>query len=269
MKRRCYAHLSTARAFTLLEVIIGIALLGVMTASMFTFLSSMLTTRARVRGVADRELAVSLFFDRLEGALAAGMVGDSTSGSGVNGGEESIALLTRGVAALIADRGPSDPRLLSDLQRAVFTFDRGTGVLRGSYTPGLGASVPAATREDVFGPIERIRFRYHDGSAWVDSFDSLELNRLPLAIEVAVWFAPWSGGGDDAIDGDESAFEEVPLNASEPYPFVETAPLDDDEVGRVPRPDRIRVFVIPDPDPGDASEAVEFDPVDSAREADA
>jgi len=269
MNRHRHAVSLPARAFTLLEVIICIALLGAMIASMFTFLSSMLTTRARVRDVADRDLAVSLLFDRLEGALAAGVVGDLMSGVGVEGDGESITVLTRGVAALIADRGPSDPRVLSDLQRAVFTFDRGAGVLRGSYTPGLGATVPAASRDDVIGPIEHIRFRYHDGSAWVDSFDSLELNRLPLAIEVAVWFAPWSGGRDGASDRSEPAFEEVPLNASEPYPLAETAPLEDDERGRVPRPDRIRLFVIPDPDPGEDSEAVEFDPVDSAREGDA
>lgn len=230
---------SARRAFTLIEVLIAIGLALVLGATMFAFLHDMLATRARTLEHATRQRAAATLIERLEADLAACIVGDSRNGSGVQGSEASLRLLTRGVMPQLASRGSDDPSSLADLHDIEFRFNRATR----SIDARKGRAGESSEFTSLGDGIAHVRFRYLDDRQWRSTFDSVELNRLPSAIEVCVWFNPWLGGPGDASDS-AAAFDESNANVN----FDENAFADASEAAafRPPPPDRRRVIVIPD-----------------------
>ncbi len=259
------------RAFTLVEVLIAIALIIAVAGTSFTFFHNLLQSRERLLEEAARQRSATILLDQLEGALLTAIAGDERNGAGVTGDNASISILTRGVATYVAENGLRDPGLFSDLQRIEFRFDASSGIIeaRETVVPTVNRDrSSAAGRYWPIGAAAVVRFRYHDGSMWVDSFDSRAAGRLPAAVEIAIRFEPWPGeiesaseSTDDeagAFDGesvesdsrdDERAFDEEDFALrSEMELYFET-----------PRPDRVRVIASPDSEPADESESVEFE----------
>jgi hypothetical protein len=101
------------------------------------------------------------------------------------------------------------------------------------------------------GSIAKVRFRYHDGEAWRDDFDSLALNRLPVAVEVAVWFEL-----PDELR--ESAQPPADEQASLDGAIAPRADFGAPDEESLPPPDRVRVIAIPgsaEPDSDEPSAA--------------
>jgi len=233
--------------FTLLEVLIAIAMIGALLGSMFAFMHELLQSRSRALDYTARQLAAATLIDRVESDLIACVVGDATLGAGIDGDASRLAILSRGVAAHLAGRG-IDGGVLGDLQQAQYRFQDASRLIevrRG--TPGEG--LDAMTDDFVaIGPAFKVRFRYHDGDRWSDTFDSLAKNRLPAAVEVAVWYHAWPGERQTTVSGD------APRAASDRLTFDTTGGFDDAAFARSsdmdgfdePRPDRFRIIVIPD-----------------------
>ena len=233
--------------FTLLEVLIAIAMIGALLGSMFTFMHELLRSRSRALDYTARQLAAATLIDRLESDLMACVVGDARLGAGIDGDASRLAILSRGVAAHLAGRG-IDAGVLGDLQQAEYRFqDASRQIEVRRRTPGEGLD----TMTDDFvaiGPAFKVRFRYHDGDGWSDTFDSLASNRLPGAVEVAVWYHAWPGERQTTVSGD------APRAASDRLTFDTTGGFDDAAFARSsdmdgfdePRPDRFRIIVIPD-----------------------
>jgi len=234
------------RAFSLFEVLLAIALIAALLGSLFSFLWDTLSTRRQLLDVTARERAAATLIDFLERDLAACLAGNQRIGAGVTGDDSTLTILTRAVPVREALNDTGQTALL-DLERTAYRFDPAekdvhvsrslaTGTTRVGGAPGVGLG----------GGITKIRFRYHDGSAWQDSFDSLRADRLPLAVEVAIWFRPWPGEEDveplPSLDSDtdrlalERAFDFEDESRDE---FAPPEPLD------VPIPDRLRIIAIP------------------------
>ncbi len=237
------------RGFTLLEVLIAIALALALGATMFAFLRDLLATRARTMELASRQRSAATLIERLEGDVAACLVGNARDGAGVKGDAEHLRLLTRGVMTQLASRGIDDPAALADLHVVEYRFD--------GANQRLEARKNVADESSDFtslgGPVTHLRFRYLDGKQWKSAFDSLALNRLPNAIEVCVWFERWPGDLAGEMGGD-------PANENSTQPEAHRSSSDDREGGatgdmdsmRPPPPDRRRIIAIPD---GGADEA--------------
>ncbi len=233
--------------FTLLEVLIAIALIGALLGSMFAFMHEFLQSRARALDYTARQRAAATLIDRVESDLMACIVGDERLGAGIAGDASRLAILSRGVATHLAGRG-LDAGVLGDLQQSEYRCLDATRLIevrRGTPRPGR------RTMTDDFvsiGPAFKVRFRYHDGDGWSDSFDSLASNRLPRAVEVAVWYHPWPGERQTPVSGD------APQAESDRLTFDTTGGFDDAAFARSsdmdsfdePRPDRFRVITIPD-----------------------
>ena len=78
------------RGFTLIEVLISIALVGMLLGSMFVFLFDMLSTRRRVLDHAARRLAAATLIEHLESELTTCLVGDGAHGAGIEGHESDL-----------------------------------------------------------------------------------------------------------------------------------------------------------------------------------
>lgn len=231
------------RGFTLIEVLISIALIMVLLGSMFGFLLDLMSTRRRILDDTARQRAAAALIEHVEADLRACLVGDRVRGAGVEGDTERLTVMSRGVAARLAGRGRGDPEVLGDLQRSEYRFDpdhREIEARRGDD----GAF-------ESLGPAFKVRFRYHDSKRWLDSFDSLAEGRLPVAVEVAVWLDPWPGESqpDDGARGDGAAGgppQRLTFDATAGFDEEAVARRTDMELLDEPRPDRFRVIAIAD-----------------------
>lgn len=208
----------TRRGFTLIEVLLTLALVTMLTGGIFAFLWNLLERRDVLhRGVLQAQ-AAGAFVERLESDLLSGLAGDASAGAGVVGTATTLRLLTRGVW-LPADA--AEAAGAGDLQGTEYAFDWAKGELTGRRWVA-GARVPAM--EVITGGVAALRFRYFDGTEWRNSFDSASAGKLPVAVEVALWFG--ASGAGEAPSSAEAGESESPLPNREP--------------------DRLRVIVVPD-----------------------
>ncbi len=275
------------RGFTLLEVLIATGLILALFGSMFTFLFDLLSVRERALDHAAKQLAATTLIERVEADLMSCLVGDDARGAGIEGNATRLKILTRAVAGSLARRGVNDPAVFGDLQSAEYRFDDPSGHIEIARGPAGGqARARPAAREaargaastdarnarepngdrmetggtfmSVGGPVFLVRFRYHDGSGWRDSFDSLAADRLPVAVEVAVWFDPWPGIRPPPDPGDSLRPQRLTFAADDAFDERAFARESDLELFDEPMPDRIRVIAVLDPlgpgeDEGDPS----------------
>ena len=104
----------TRRGFSLLEVMIAIALTAALIGSMFAFLWDTLETRERMATHTTRRRSATTVIDRLERDLTMVVASDPDAGVGVEGTESSLRLLVRSVPARLAD-GARPELALTDL----------------------------------------------------------------------------------------------------------------------------------------------------------
>jgi type II secretory pathway component PulJ len=225
-------------AFTLLEVLIAIALLMGLVTALFAFGFDMLASRQTALQYAWRQRAAATLIERLEADLMSCVAALRTE-SGVRGDESSITILTRGVAASLAERSADDGDVFGDLQRTEYRFDSQSHQIQARRTPWGSTVAGDSAFVSMGGRIERVRFRYFDGATWESSFDSLSVGRLPRAVEVAIWF---NADADEPL-ADATGSEEISSAGFDESAFADRA---DRDSFSAPMPDRLRVILIPD-----------------------
>jgi type II secretory pathway component PulJ len=229
------------RGFTLIEVVLAIALTMVIAGAAIGLATTLLTRRAQIDEEAARDRGVAILMDQVEQDLL-GVVAGTGRESGFVGSAREMTLRVRGVTLR-----------REDLIEARYRFvASGEGTLKpGRVIARRGVS---GVEETLADGVALVRLRYHDGVAWVEAFDSASKGELPWAVEVAVWlgdpaeFAAEFGGeaampeptsDRDEMRGDADAASDLGLSG---------AGLDggfgSEVIGRPP--DRVRVIVVPD-----------------------
>ncbi|MEO1130247.1 MAG: type II secretion system protein [Planctomycetota bacterium] len=198
------------RAFTLIEVLVAMVLIGLLSTAIGAFIVDLGTQRATLRDMAADRRCAGTLFDRLGEAACSAVTIAGEAGAGFVGSETELRITFRSIR-------PVNSRF-ADVQTSFLRLEDER--LVGGFTDA----------ELVSARVERLRFRYHDGEGWIDAFDSAEAGHLPTAFEVALWFrAPGAGDTDDTSSSSALGVSDVPLEA----PVVQRAP------------DRRRVFAIP------------------------
>lgn len=261
------------RAFTLMEVLIAIALITLLLGGVLSFGWTLADRRVRIVEGVRESLATSGVFDRLEAELHAAVAGDPVLGAGVVGDETTLRIISRAVWLVGPDDGeqplpagdagaPAPKAELGDLIAVEYRFappESGQGSGAGASATGStappaplgppqagrlgvkrwlmepGASPPPADAA-VSERVRAVRFRYFDGRTWRASFDSLKAGGLPAAIELSLWMSP--------VQPPSAA------QASAAAPGRQKAAPAQDELGP---PDRLRVIAVPDGGVGDDS----------------
>ncbi len=215
---------SKRRAFTLIEVLLALALLAGVAGGALGLLSDLTRRQAHIRTHSERSLDGGALIDRLERALQTSYAQNAAGEPGVRGDDHSIRVMHRGVVGH-AEMAVGDRRTLeahwSETDHVVTGTFSGDGVET--------QSEPLARR------VERLRLRYFHGSRWLSSFDSVGAGELPSAIEIAIWFEP---AGVDASTAPETSPLDDRIDAS----------LVPEEATDLPTrsPDRVRTMVVPD-----------------------
>ena len=178
--------MNARRGFTLIEVLVGIAIGGALLAALGVFTLNLTDTRARLAEMTARVDSAEVVFSALDRALATAIVEDASLGAGVSGNESALRVVRSAVGlggereALFAEKGVVEVRLVPGAQRLEIVRD------------GRTAALPA--------PVRAMRIRYLGERGWSDAFDSGEAGVFPAGIEVSIWF------GDDG-DEPEGGFE--------------------------------------------------------------
>jgi len=240
------------RGFSLFEVLVAISVLAALSGVVYAFLADMARQRERAAELARQLQAGIVLIERLETDVLSSLAGTGSVGAGVEGTNERLKLLSRGVTPPMGEGQAAAP--LGDLQVTEFEFGAASGELRASH--GDAHAETGAEMQLLADGLERVRFRYHDGRNWVASFDSMARGGLPVAIEVALWFEP-TGERDaepsepgDAASPDASDGEPVD-GPGRGVPPIAPRFLDapgPPEQREIPTraPDRLRIIVVPD-----------------------
>lgn len=189
------------RGFTLLEVLLAIALIGLTATGLVSFLQSVATQRDRLGATLERERDADVLIERLERAVMSCVAGGGDMGSGldirpselrivsIDMGSEGVATLvtleitgpesesTDAAEAILIPTAPEDA---GETDPVMLRLTDGGGTLADSELPGIA----------------RVAFRAHDGGAWVDTFDVLDAGQLPPALEISLWYGESEGVPD-------------------------------------------------------------------------
>lgn len=239
------------RAFSLLEVLLALAMLLALTGSVYAFLDSVMTQRRRVERAADNQQIAGTVIERIERALFTTLAGSPSVGTGLRGTNTRLTLLTRGVTPPLMDTTTAVP--LGDLQVVRFEFDPERRRLSASRRDALDDQ-SMQTTELISDQVERVRFRYYTGRAWASSFDTREAGTLPAAVEVAIWFRD-KDDPDASIEAEAAeidAFDQVVRSGANSGGEQTAVSLPESVVSMsepakpTRQPDRVRVIAIPD-----------------------
>jgi len=223
------------RAFTLLEVLLALALTLLLGAGVSAFAWNIIDTRSRVLAACAQQHAASSVFAAVERTLT----GATLAAPGIRAEAASLRVSTRLADAAVGTDDPViEPRVFE------LRFDSATG----SATLALAPVNTRAEPSVLADRFERVRIRCHDGRTWVDTFDAAEAGRLPVAVEVAIWYAPAPARRPPPITASPRPTAPQPSRRpAEPTidPFGDE-PLGSQAAQRAP--DRVRIFAILDPD---------------------
>ncbi len=268
------------RGFSLLELLVAVAIIATLVGTMSGFLIDVLRTRDELERLGSRERAVGVLLDTLERDLQVVLATGPGGERGVRGDATGLRLAVAATPVrLVAGSRPAAG--LGTIQWLDVRFDAATGTLRMRREAARAADEPdaaspptdspdedagfpaeesaatiAAAPDELGGRFHQVRFRYHDGLGWRDRFDGMAAG-LPVAIEVAVWFDPWPGA-EEAGSTDEAVTDEAMVpDFAAAFDDAGDTPLLAAGGSAEPPPDRRRIIAIPDARAGEAAAAFE------------
>jgi type II secretion system protein J len=195
-----------ANAFTLMEVLLAVAIAAIVLAAISAVFIGALRLRARTAEVVDATLpvdrAVSLMKRDLAGIVPpgtmAGVMGSDLAGMGMTQPAALEIYTSTGIVGAGAPWGPIQ-RIDYSLQEPTNrTSATGKDLVRG-VTRNLLALTPDAPEQQVMvSDVQSLQFSYYDGTNWNDSWSST-LSNIPAAVKVSIAFVPSNPGKPPGI----------------------------------------------------------------------
>jgi type II secretion system protein J len=196
---------ATTRAFTLLEMLVAIALIAVVAGSLYASLNIAFRARRSALGVTESvrraELALDLVRQDLQAAmLPRGVLAGIFTGTDdqdAQGRDADSLVLYASVPDLEPTQGIGD---VKQIELACETSDDGRSQVLVRLTTAnlLAPQTPEPEREVLCTGVYAFNLRYFDGSEWQDTWDSsTQDDALPVAIEVTLQLTGDERRGED------------------------------------------------------------------------
>ncbi len=185
------------RAFTLLEMLLAVAVTAIVLAAINTVFFSALRLRARTAATVEAALpadhAVAVMKADLAGivpvGVMAGPMGSDIAGVGMSQPAALEIFTSTGFVNGDAPWGPIQKIDYSLQDPTNKMTAAGKDLVRG-ITRNLLALNPAPPDQQVLiGDVQSLQFSYYDGTNWNDSW-SASLSNTPVAVKVSIAFTP-------------------------------------------------------------------------------
>ena len=181
-------------AFTLLEMLVALALMGIVAVSLYASLRIGFKARESVRSALEpvrrTQLALDLVGADIRAALPpAGVLAGEFIGQNLVGdnGQDSDVLVLHVSSSVAPSEGSVCGTTKIELALSLPTGESGPALVRRVTTQLLAPETPEPREEVLCRNVSRLNIRYFDGSDWLDVWDSTTQNNLlPLAVEVAM-----------------------------------------------------------------------------------
>ena len=285
------------KGFTLLELLLSLALFLVLLGILWSVVAMFQRTQTRGTRLADRSQLVRSLAQLLEDDLRAAIQDPIHPFAGIEGDDDVRRFGLSGTSQMLRvdvieinpfsqpearqaarqprqtafgealdatqDREPKAP----ELKTVFYHFSNDTGLSRREIdfeTPDVHSSGQEA--DNMLAPeVVDCRFRYFNGSDWSDSWESLEREGLPVAIEATLKLLPLAEAQRVRTKPDE--IETTPL-MSRIVAYLPTSPVRQfEEYQRKTPPKKEELFPPPPPPPStlpDIQQPVEPPPLDLA-----
>jgi prepilin-type N-terminal cleavage/methylation domain-containing protein len=190
----------SAAAFTLIELVLALAISSIVLAAIGTVFFGALRLRATIVAVAEQSLPVDRAIATMKDDLAS-IRPPSTNGNGYIGPMGTDATAVGMNQPLILELFTSSARISDDVpwgdvQKIDYWLQNptnksagltGKDLIRG-ITRNLLASTPESPApQKLLGNVQNLRFSYFDGTNWNDTW-SVTLSNIPLAIKAFLTF---------------------------------------------------------------------------------
>lgn len=183
-----------ARGFTLLEMLVAIAMVAIITASLYSalyvgFRAQRSATRA-VEPARAATLTLQLLEQDLEGAMSpTGILAGQFLGTDAQGldGADGLAFYSSANVPIAGESG-------ADTRHVEFTVaaaldDAQPALLRRVTSNLLPSNAPLIREQVLCRNVKAFSLRYFDGTQWLESWDSTaQGDLLPLGVEVQIEF---------------------------------------------------------------------------------
>jgi len=195
------------RGFTLLELLLAIAITGAISVVLFAGLSIAFNLREKAEGkLADRDttrLAAALITEDLSaaprprGLIVSEFLGtDGTGDGGLDADRVSFVTAAHGLRARdgMGEFRRVEYALETDGDAEASAGNVGGRLVRLVTDNLLAVGEPEPDRQVIAERVVGLSLRYFDGNTWVDGWDSIDRdNDLPIAVEVVLTVRPQEG----------------------------------------------------------------------------
>jgi len=195
-------------AFTLLEMLVALALMGILAGSLYRSFSVGVRSRSRAEAAIAPARAATLALEPLHrgvqsalppsGILAGAFIGQDAEADVSAEDADSLSFFAMIEGAM------QDSSVIRKVEFSATSGDDGTLTLVRRVTTNLLAPETPQTVEDVLcRNVISFNLRYYDGVEWLDSWDStVRDNTLPLAVEATIAIRR-----TDSASADEQAYQ--------------------------------------------------------------
>jgi len=201
------AHRDAQRAaFTLLEMLLALAMMSMLAGSLYTSLHIAFRSRdTALRAIEPArrcELAIELLRPAVASALPpTGILAGAFTGTDESGddGEDADSLLLH--ARVSRGEAIGTAPGVAKVEIALSELDDGSrwALVRRTTDNLLAPETPEPDEQILCRDVAALNFRYFDGTGWADSWQSGTMgNALPLAVEVTLTLAPTEEDSEDA-----------------------------------------------------------------------
>lgn len=188
------AERSDNQGFTLLELLVAMAMMTIIAASLYTSMSIGFKARESAEKAVEKGRSMEIAVELIRSMLVSALDPDGTLAGQFEGEDEES---NDGYAAdtltfYTADYNPEEDELASDIEKVVLSMsvreDTDEKVIVRKVTTNLLSPETLDPDEEILCPnVRSMNLQYYDGSDWQDEWDSSDNeDSLPQAVKITI-----------------------------------------------------------------------------------